>query len=205
MTKNINMKMRLALLLALLSSGVAVGQTLPVGDKGKVAYTTTLQVPLSKKELAANAMQWVAKVAGNPGRCVQQHDTATGKMQLASAEKACSINGTSARVTFSAAIAYAEGQCSLTIYDIKSRTFGNCFPVSYTLDVSKNQALKEARAKLKAAKSAKEKKEYQQQLATLTREINDFNALFNRYLDRFKEIMAKKSNAPTPAAPQPVS
>jgi hypothetical protein len=195
MTKNINMKKRLTLLLVLLSSVVAVGQKLPVSGSGKVAYTTTLQVPLSKKVLAGNAMQWVTKVVGNPGRYVQQHDTASGKMLLASVEKACSINGTSARVTYSVAIAYADGQCSLTIYDIKSRTFGNCFPVSYTLDASKNQALKEARAKLKAAVSAKEKKEYQQQVATHTREINDFNALFNRYLDRFKEVMAQKSNA----------
>ena len=194
MTRNINMKKRLTLLLVLLSSVVAFGQKLPVGRNGKVAYTATLQLPLSKKELAGNAMQWVAKVVGNPGKYVQQHDTASGKMLLASAEKACSINGTSARVTYSVAIAYADGQCSLTIYDIKSRTFGNCFPESYTLDATKNQALKEARAKLKAAVSAKEKKEYQQQVATYTHEINDYNALFNRALAKFKEMMAHKSN-----------
>ena len=189
------MKKRLTLLLVvLLSSVVAFGQKLPVGESGKVVYTTTLQVPLSKKELAGNAMQWVAKVVGTPDKYVQQHDTANGKMLLAPVEKACSINGTSTRVTYSVAIDYADGQCSLTIYDIKSRTFGNCFPVSYTLDAGKNQALKEARAKLKAAVSATEKKEYQQQVATHTREINDYNALFNRSLDKFKEVMAQKSN-----------
>lgn len=125
----------------------------------EVQYRQAYDIPLAKQQLSTNAVMYVSRVVGPPKEYIQHHDTTAGKLLLTGVETAHRVAGKNMRIMYSAVIDYKEGKCRITFYDIKAREFNSKLEVYQPL------------ASLTAAQAA------------------DYNAIFNRYFERFRTIM----------------